>query len=203
MPRTPRTLSVTAGSVAVVGLLASPATACLDLGPAGATTTAPTAVERVVHRFADATLTQDEFRALLDAKLDRWAAKAAALQARWGAVGSGAVLTRDQRSTAFRDLARALAASARLGSLPTAGALSASVTQQAQIDSLRADLAALVAQLKALLANRPGPEAVKPLSRAGTFGAGQVSFDRHRCDGDGSVSFDRSRFFDGHRDWHR
>jgi len=198
MPRTSRTLSVTAGSFGVVGLLASPAAACLDLGTARATTT-PTAVERVVHRFADATLTQTEFRALLDAKLDRWAAKVAVLQERWGAVGSGAVLTRDQRGAALRDLAHALAASARLGSIPTTGVLSASIAQESQIDALRADVAALAARLKGLLANRPDPVAVKPLSRAASFGAGDVTLARHHCDGDGSFTFDRSRFFDRHR----
>src|SRR5690349_17073974 len=95
-----RAASLTAGSAAVIALIATPASAHLQAGSspaASGSTGAVTVAEQVMHRFGDDTLTLAELQAILDAKLDALAARVAADRAQWAEIASSTVLSSAQR----------------------------------------------------------------------------------------------------------
>jgi hypothetical protein len=143
-------------------------------------------------------LNAEVYHEFLDEKLDRLAALVDATRAKVAAIPNDEVLTGIERRVAKVRLTRAARLSAFLDALPDTGIYAPTAAQQAQIDAIRADLAAIVAKLKALLANEPPvvtPTTVKPIDDKVLGGW----WWGHDCDGrhDG----DRWRSWDGWQSW--
>jgi hypothetical protein len=183
-----RTRHLVAGATSAASALAliavAPASAHDAVGPApwhyGPTVTTSTLLSSLVSTPLD--------------RLDAWAT---ALQQKVAAVPDDTVLRGRARLTAKRQLRAAVEARARLATLTglTAG-------QQAQIDAVRAHLAAAITGLKALLANTPPAAKPVTLVRTSLRTVTPLTLDaRHHCDGLRDGFGDRS--WDGWRDGFR
>ena len=173
---------------------AASALALIVVAPASAHDATGPATIAAGPRIATSTL----LSSLVGAPLDRLEAWATALQQKVAAVPDDTVLGGRARMMAKRQLRAAVVAGARLATLT--GLTS---EQQAQVDAVRAKLAAAVKDLKALLANTPPAVTVVDTSLSTVT---PLTLDpRHHCDGlhDGSFDGFRDGSRDGFRDSYR
>lgn len=194
-----RTLGITGGSLAAVGLFAGPAAAHLQ-GRAAADHTPRTSPVAHSDHEVDRALTQAEFQAALDRKLDRLSTRLAADEAQWSAVADSTVLIGRQRGAARSDLAHTQNALRRLASVPTAGPYSASLAQQATIALVRDRLTALTTKLTTLLANEPAAAAPQPAPPVTGVTPPASTTEDERDDADEDAEHEDAEHEDGDRD---
>lgn len=205
-----RSMSGTKLAVAIAGAtaLTTAATVTAYADDDGGTTTTTWQAPLLDRRVP---LNADVYSEFLDAKLARLAAYADAARAKVTAIPAGTVLTGQARQLAKARLAKAARLTALLDAIPGTGAYVATATQRAQIAAIQADLDAIVARLKTLLANKPvvvAPVTLSPAKETRSLReATKVFADRwsrdHECDrrwGDWDGDRDGSRWdgWDGH-----
>src|SRR4051794_8202546 len=192
-------LGLTGGALGLIGLIVTPASACVnndDSDPAvdfaTESFTGPDPVKTImfrtdlaaapVHaaakRLAAARVVVLDSTTLLQAKLDKIAARTAADTAQWDGVSD---LSAGQWRAAKADLHAAKRAAWLLATLDRADMGTAA--QESQVDALQGPVAALVTPLKALIrsefADRFGDrDSFRTFDRSG-------SFDGQKCDRDG------------------
>src|SRR4051794_27841984 len=208
-PRLRNYVGITGGALGLVGLIVTPASACLRHDDGGSPSvdfateslTGPDPVKTILYRTTEQTEPQHvaarrvaakrmagervvvlDSAALLQAKLDRIAARTAADTAQWDGVSS---LSAGQWRAATADLHAAKRSGWLLATLDRADAGTAG--QQSQIDALQQPVAALISHLRALVRSEfSDRDGFRTFHRSG-------SFDRHECDHDWNGYGDRSR----------
>jgi hypothetical protein len=174
-----RTRHLVAGATSAASALAlivvAPASAHDAVGPAPL-------------RYGPTVGTSTLLSALVSTPLDRLTAWATALQQKVAAVPDDTVLSGRARLMAKRQLRAAVESRARLATLT-----GLSAGQQAQVDALRAVLAAAITELKVLLANTPPATKPVTLVRTSLRTSTPLTLDsRHHCDGHRDGFGDRS-----------
>lgn len=148
-------LGVAAGSLAVTGLLVSPASACwVDSGSSATALAVTRASLASDSATGGSTVSLAELRARWDAAMEAASRRLAADTAQWASAATGTVLRGDARRVAATDLAAALAAARRLASAPAAGDGGLTAGQVARAGELRVGFLSMASDLRALLANR-------------------------------------------------
>jgi hypothetical protein len=206
-------LGLTGGALGLVGLIVTPASACLNDDNSGSSVdfatesfTGPDPVKTILFRtdlaepapahhaaakrVAAKRVVVLDSTTLLQAKLDKIAARTAADTAQWDGVRD---LSPGQWRAAKADLHAAKRASWLLATLDRADAGTAA--QESQVDALEGKVAALATHLKTLIraefADRFGDrDGFRSFDRSG-------SFDGHKCDRDGHRDGSRDRHWDG------
>jgi hypothetical protein len=177
-----RTLGVSTATAALVLTVAGPALACFapSASPDGVPVSGVTTQRFYEHTAA-------EWTGTLQAKLDYFAVRAAALRARVLAMPASTVLTARQAAWAKAKLAVLAAVESKLDALAAAAPDGLTVSQAAQVAAIKSDLDAAVARLSAILDNGiKAPAVTATTVKRFTFDPTRLRAEglRHLCDGD-------------------